>query len=216
MNDNQLAETTPDRVLKGAQIEFAKNSFAGARVDRIARRAGVNKAMIYYYFDSKEGLYQAVIDAHFSLIGETLTVNLGDETDPKVLLRNMAEAYEALFSDKYGFLPIFLQEIATGGERIRKALVKVISEKGLTKRIETLLEDGKRTGIFRDVNSKQAIISFIGMNLIYHLLSPIIDDVWEIGDERKFRKQRPAAVTDLFLLGLIQRKQTRQSGMTAD
>jgi AcrR family transcriptional regulator len=46
------------RILDAARVEFGANGFAGARVDRVATRAGVNKQLIYYYFTSKQGLYR--------------------------------------------------------------------------------------------------------------------------------------------------------------
>ena len=54
------AELTRERLLEAATSEFAERGIAGARVDRIAATAGVNKAQIYHYFDSKDGLFDAV------------------------------------------------------------------------------------------------------------------------------------------------------------
>jgi AcrR family transcriptional regulator len=56
------AEATRQRLLDAAEEEFAARGIAGARVDRIARAAGSNKAQIYHYFDSKFGLFEAVFD----------------------------------------------------------------------------------------------------------------------------------------------------------
>jgi TetR/AcrR family transcriptional regulator len=52
---------TRERIMAAAQKEFAASGFAGARTDAIARRARVNERMIFYCFDSKEGLYRAVL-----------------------------------------------------------------------------------------------------------------------------------------------------------
>ena len=61
------ARVSPDRILAAAAVEFAARGFGGARVDRIARRARVNKAMLYYHFKSKQGLYRALLRRTFSL-----------------------------------------------------------------------------------------------------------------------------------------------------
>ena len=55
-------EETREAILKAALKEFAQEGLAGARTDAIARSAGVNKALLYYYFDDKETLYGAVLD----------------------------------------------------------------------------------------------------------------------------------------------------------
>lgn len=58
------------RILDAASLEFARNGFDGARVDTIAKRASVNKALIYYYFKSKDELLEVVCD-------ETITEMIG-------------------------------------------------------------------------------------------------------------------------------------------
>jgi AcrR family transcriptional regulator len=50
-----------ERILSAALKEFSAKGFAGARVDAIARRAGINKRMLYHYFGDKEGLFKAVL-----------------------------------------------------------------------------------------------------------------------------------------------------------
>jgi AcrR family transcriptional regulator len=57
------AEATRRRILQAATAEFAAHGIAGARVDRIAASAGANKSLIYAYFGSKDGLFDAVFDA---------------------------------------------------------------------------------------------------------------------------------------------------------
>lgn len=56
------ADRTRANVLAAATVEFADHGFGGARVERIAERAGANKQLIYYYFGGKEKLYVAVLD----------------------------------------------------------------------------------------------------------------------------------------------------------
>ncbi len=67
------SEQTKSRILAAALDEFADKGFAGTRVDEIGRRAGVNKAMIYYYFSSKEELFNEL----FRLEMEQLKQELG-------------------------------------------------------------------------------------------------------------------------------------------
>lgn len=58
------ADATKQRLLEAATAEFAVHGIAGARVDRIAAAAHSNKAQIYHYFGSKEGLFDAVLSAY--------------------------------------------------------------------------------------------------------------------------------------------------------
>src|ERR1700676_230212 len=61
MSQQRDLNRTRERIMAAAQKEFAEHGFAGARTDAIARRARVNERMIFYCFDSKEGLYRAVL-----------------------------------------------------------------------------------------------------------------------------------------------------------
>ena len=66
------ARVSPDQILAAAAREFADRGYAGAGVDRIARRARVNKAMLYYHFKSKRALYRRVLRQTFGEVAARL------------------------------------------------------------------------------------------------------------------------------------------------
>src|SRR5882724_13140486 len=80
-------------ILKAAVREFAREGVAGARTDAIARSAGVNKALLYYYFKDKEALYQAVLDQVFSGLRDTVVPTLEGKLPPREKLLNYLGAY---------------------------------------------------------------------------------------------------------------------------
>jgi TetR/AcrR family transcriptional regulator len=193
---------TREKILNTARDEFSKRGLDGARVDRIARLAKVNKAMIYYHFRSKEKLYQAVIERHVEKIGVFLENNLIEDCDLEEFLLKLANFYNTMTLDKQGFVPIILREMARGGETIRAAFTKTIAEKGIIKKLKKMIDAGIASGHFRHVDSMHAMMSFWGMNMFYLMMAPVINSVWEIKDDEKFRKDRPAHVVELFLYGL--------------
>ena len=80
-----------ERILKAATAEFARHGLGGARVDRIAERAGANKRMLYYYYGNKEALFLAVMEASYSQIRNAeRSLKLG-ETDPVEGIRRLVE-----------------------------------------------------------------------------------------------------------------------------
>lgn len=92
------AEATKAQILDAAEEEFARHGLNGARTEAIATRSGVTKAMIYYYFESKEGLYREVlqrpaIEMH-QMFGKLNIDELSAEEALKTLIR-AAIAYEA-------------------------------------------------------------------------------------------------------------------------
>ncbi len=196
---------TRQKILDAAGEEFVKFGLAGARVDRIAMKSQVNKAMLYYHFHSKEKLYQAIIDGYLAKIGDFLEETIFEVPDLETLLYKVAEFYSVAVGCRNNFMPIMLREIASGGQRIERALTNIISQKGLAEKLKKLMYDGIKSGKFRKVDIKQSIISFVGMNLFYLMLAPTINSVWEIRDEKQFRDRRPKEVVDLFLCGLKKR-----------
>jgi AcrR family transcriptional regulator len=193
------------KILEAATEEFIENGFSGARVDHIALRADINKAMIYYYFSSKEKLYQAVIDEHVDRVGDEVLTKIGESADFEESLLAIAAVYMEVFTEKARYMPIFLREFASGGGRLRNSIHRMATERGLPALFLRKLEEGQREGRFRQCDGRQALISFIGMNLFYLILAPMANAIWGIEDENAFRQQRPREVVELFMRGIERR-----------
>jgi AcrR family transcriptional regulator len=86
------AQRTKENILRVATAEFADNGFAGARVDEIAAQTTTTKRMIYYYFESKEGLYLAVLEAAYAVIRQLERDLDVDGLSPTDALRSLAES----------------------------------------------------------------------------------------------------------------------------
>ena len=205
MNSPEHKVASRDKILEAAVEEFIQLGFSGARVDRIAQRAGINKAMIYYYFSSKEKLYQAVIDEHINRLGEEVQMRMEEAADLEESLLAISRIYMKIMTQNARYLPILLREFASGGGRLANSLRRMTAERGLPERFLQKLAEGQRAGRFRDCDSRQALISFIGMNLFYLLFAPMANTIWGIEDENTFREQRPREVVELFMRG-IERK----------
>lgn len=70
MEQSKKSAITRQKILASAQAEFAKNGLSAARVDDIARGAGVNKQLIYAHFSSKENLYSVILDKVYSHLAD--------------------------------------------------------------------------------------------------------------------------------------------------
>ena len=109
---------TRNRILAAASEEFAALGFAATTVDRIARRARVNKAMIYYHFPSKRALYTCIIRDTFTPIAERLRTAAAEDAPPDRKLARLIDALVRSVDRSTHFLPIFLREIADGGAHL--------------------------------------------------------------------------------------------------
>jgi len=206
MNDKKEKQTDSRRkILDAAAEEFALRGLAGSRVDRIAQKAGVNKAMIYYHFSSKEGLYKAMIDGMLSRVGMVLKQAADPDADLEKSLLSLSLAYHDILGSDSHLPRVLLHEMADGGRFLRAAISENILDPALPARMQEKFGRGSGEGEFRDVDGRHAMLSFVGMNLFYLMMSPIANSMLEIEDAETFREQRPGHIVDLFMRGLEKR-----------
>src|ERR1700682_4321218 len=93
MGSRGQPEESRAAILNAAAKEFAAHGIAGARTDAIAREAGVNKALLYYYFRDKEKLYGAVLDSAFSGMKANVFQVLDSDLPPREKIMAYVGAY---------------------------------------------------------------------------------------------------------------------------
>lgn len=162
------AEATKARILEAAKREFAKNGLGGARVDVIAERARANKRMIYHYFDSKEGLFQTVLEkAYVDIRTAEQKLNL-DHLDPKSALERLVRFTWDYYLKNPEFITLVNSENLHRAKHLRKSeVVKVYSRK-LVSMVKTILDRGVAAGVFRDgVDPVQLNITIAAIGYYY-------------------------------------------------
>src|SRR5215472_16712317 len=110
-----------DRVFAAAAAEFAARGFAGANMDRIARAARLNKAMIYYHFAGKTALYRAILSDMFGAVRAAVDAVAASDLSPEDKIRAYVEAIAREAEARPHFPPIWLREIAEGGTHVDEA-----------------------------------------------------------------------------------------------
>ena len=138
------------RILDAAAEVFAERGYGGAGVDEIARRAGVNKAMLYYHVGDKAALFGEVVSTNVATIAHAVTAALAETDDPRERLRAIPRAFARTLRQR-PFLPqLMLREVAAGGPNLPSGAVEQIAEiMGMTKAV---LEEGLANGVFRRVD----------------------------------------------------------------
>jgi len=146
VDNRQPARSRRADILAAAEREFAGVGYAGARIERIAEAAGVNKQLLFHYFDSKSGLFRAVLDS--ILARHDSRDGAGD--DPGQALRSQLTALERLARQTPGLVSILSDSRdasafpADAANAAREWLERVHS------RLAGALEDGQRRGYYRD------------------------------------------------------------------
>src|SRR4051794_36913709 len=102
------------RIVRAAAREFAAHGYAGANIERIARTARLNKAMIYYHFASKAALYREILNDMFGAVRNRVAAVAASTADPAEKVRRYVEAIAGEALARPHFPPIWLRELAEG------------------------------------------------------------------------------------------------------
>ncbi|MBK7142869.1 MAG: TetR family transcriptional regulator [bacterium] len=196
---------TREKIIDAARHEFAELGLAGARVERIAANAGVNKAMIYYHFSSKELLYQNVVRSFFTRVVTELRSRTSAGTNLEEFLMGALETHIFIYRNHPEFLRIMLRELANPDGDAVVWMAEIIRESQFPLETVGKFKLASETGAFRKIDPQQALISFVMMSLGYLMLAPMADRVWGIEDRVAFIEQRKHAIVDLFLHGVLAR-----------
>jgi AcrR family transcriptional regulator len=148
------ADRTRQEILDMATREFAEQGFAGARVDEIADRTRTTKRMIYYYFDSKEQLFVAVLERAYATIRAAEQTIEVDHLDPPAAIRRLAELTFDHQESHPDFSRLVSIENIHRAEHITGRTDFAGQNTPAIELIERILERGRRDGSFtRDVDA---------------------------------------------------------------
>lgn len=157
------AEATQKQILDAAMAEFAKHGLSGARIEAIAKGASVTTAMIYYYFESKEGLYQAVLQRLASDINDWMPQLDLDSLPPESALKQLMQGYIAYEAKNPYFGKILWQEAIQNQGRYYK---QTNWQEGFKEAI-TILQRGMTEGCFRPLDPFITAIHIAGICSFY-------------------------------------------------
>ena len=159
-------------ILKAAEQIYSEHGLAGARTDAIAAAAGVNKALLYYYFKSKESLYEAVVGSQMrAFYQQALEVLSAKGPARPILLRYVSYHFD--FMSTHPHYPRIFQRMMMEGDPTLERMIRQNSHL-LKNRLLPLLERGVKSGEFRHVNKVHAIVSIAGVTAHYFNIAPAL------------------------------------------
>jgi len=173
-----------ERILHAARQVFIERGLGGARMQTIADRAGANKALLHYYFRSKERLYEAVLENILTTIGSALRKQLPPGrkiSDLRGLLRQIITVYINTFRANPDFPRFMIREFADGGAHLPRIVNQFISGFGdIPRRIYTLLQKESLLGKMRTIVPVHIALNIVGMCVFTFIARPVL----AIVDER--------------------------------
>lgn len=164
-------------ILEVATREFAEHSYAGARIERIAENAGVNKQALYYHYGTKDKLFEAVLENVYLRFYE----GYADLRDIKL---PPAEHFRALLGNLFDVMAanpdifaILLDENRMKGRHLPNVVVRTIARK-LIRTIEDVLAAGKNQGVFKKaIDADQLWMSILALGIFNFAHSYTISNI---------------------------------------
>ena len=137
-------------LLDAGKTEFANYGYDGARLERIAAKAGCAKRMLYYYFGNKKDVYLAVIEQSYSDIRESEEQLNLDALEPLQALHALAQRSFEYHEQNQEFTRLVLQENFQGGEMLGQISKTELLRNAALEPIERILQRGVAQGLFKD------------------------------------------------------------------
>jgi TetR/AcrR family transcriptional regulator len=172
----ERADQTRARILEAAVLEFSANGLAGARTEQIAEAAGVNKALLYYYFNNKQALYDAALESVASRVVTSSMAAMGAECSAgEQLVRFALNHFDRIHSQR-AFQSLMQQEMIRlhrGEENAIAPLAEKVFRPMLA-RMRQVYAAGRDAGELIQVDEMQIIYAALGANVFYFLSAPMM------------------------------------------
>ena len=189
MRDNK----TEKIILQAAEEEFLLKGFAGARTTEIAQKAGVNHAMLHYYFNTKEQLFEQVMTDKITLFRDSVA-SVFEQSDLPVLQQIMeAMSRHFDFVRQNPLLPRFiLNEISVRPEYIENIKSKLLPlASNVFSKLQHSLDEASARGEICQINALTLMLDIVSLNLFVFIAHPIITQMQPVlGDLDTFYEAR--------------------------
>lgn len=197
-------QTTEIKILEAAKNVFQTKGMDGARMQEIADEAKINKAMLHYYYRSKQLLFEAVFKQAFSLLAPQLNTILNDDSSIEEKIKNFTENYTS-FMMKHPYLPNFIIHELNKNEEF---IVKLKQNTGFPnlEKFKAKVEDEINKGILIPINADQLFVNIIALNIFPFLGKPLIKAFTD-KDEQSYKEFVESRKTEVskFIINSIKR-----------
>ena len=160
-----------DQILRKAADLFRERGFPATTLDDIARSLGMSKASLYTYFGGKEEILAAISQETIESFTRELGLVLRSDLSPEDKLRRIVREHVRFVIANRSFLTVFFSEETNLPARFARALAA--QKDRYDKGVESVLADGIRRGVFRDVPPRLVVFGLLGMvNWLYKWYNP--------------------------------------------
>lgn len=192
-------KTSEVLILNAAKTVFIKKGMDGARMQEIADEAGINKALLHYYYRSKQQLFEAVFFNAFSLLAPQINYILNDDSSVEEKIIKFTENYIS-FVSQHPYLPNFvIQEINRNPDFASK--FKGNANLPNLEKFKIQVSEEVKKGLIKPINAEQLFINIISLCVFPFVGSPLIKTIGNIDVERfaQIIEERKTHVADFII-----------------
>lgn len=208
MVNNEMYGEKEEAILNAAIEVFTEKGFHGTKMQEIADRAGTNKALLHYYFRSKERLYSHIFERVFKkFIAGSADIPDGSSGIEDILYHFIDRFINVLKQNPK--IPMFIiHELSQGGKtasRIVSNFMQTMPDLGPWRLIRIIEEAAKRGEIDTAVDGRQFLITLLGACIYFFMAEPIVAQVLSSDDSydrERFLKERKKAIFNTLMYGI--------------
>jgi TetR/AcrR family transcriptional regulator len=169
------ADDTRERIIDAAQVTFARDGFAGAKMQEIADRVGIQRPSLFYHFKNKEALFIAAHERVFARIEPVFRESLAPNGDPFVQLDRVSRAVLAVMAEE----PDVARMVARTSVDRHPAAVKIVRTylQPLVDVSVGFVREGQRRGVFADIDPFFFTLNSWGAALMYFIARDLLAPV---------------------------------------
>lgn len=196
-----------EKILLAAQKEFAARGFAGARMEAIARSAGCNKAMLFYYFSSKEGLYQTILKEVMGEFFTKIKAILTPDLTPAALMEKFPELYIQLFAGHPEFVRIVAFDLIHDPDNLCGIMAGIISQ--MTEFGPHPLFERIRSwhgqGLTSEPDPLHFMMNIVALSIFSFIGKPMVEAIsgTRVASDEEFYRRRVASVVNVLKRGML-------------
>jgi TetR/AcrR family transcriptional regulator len=199
------------KILDAARGEFIAKGIDGARMQVIAERAGVNKALLHYYYRSKDKLYQTVLQDILQSVWGRIQAEFQERGKPEGLepvLHTLVSSYIRTLADNPEFPLFIFREVAGGGKAFQPLMAQTLAKFGeVPAAVFKALRSEIAAGRARPFHPVHFFLNVMGMCVITFLAKPMVEKFevlgLKLGAGDKFLEERVQAITSMALHGVL-------------
>lgn len=191
----EYSSNTEKLILKAARKVFTEKGREGTRMQEIADEAGINKALLHYYFRNKQRLFEAVFVEAFEKFLPRIYNDLESDKDFCEIMQSFISEYIDLIIEN-PYIPGFvLHELSQNPANIAQILEKHVTRLNLlVQKIQKEIDEGN----IRPMDPRQIIVNLIGLCIFPFVARPIIQRVFFSGNETEYQQFLKDRKTEVY------------------